>query len=95
MNTIVVLEIFYLFQARNRYGTSLTWEAVRGTPIVWATGAFITLAQLAITYVPALQAVFGTASVPLADGVLVVALGAIFFGLIETEKQLRLRLRQR
>jgi magnesium-transporting ATPase (P-type) len=91
VNMIVVLEIFYLFQARNRYGTSLTWEAARGTRIVWATVAFVTVAQLAITYVPALQAVFGTASVPLADGLLVVTLGALFLGLIETEKKLRLR----
>ncbi len=42
---------------------------------------------------PPLQAVFGTASVPLADGVLIIGLGAVFFAILEVEKQLRLALR--
>ncbi len=94
VNMIVVLEIFHLFFIRNLYGTSLTWEAARGTPIVWATVIAVTIAQFAITYLPILHPIFGTAAVPIADGVLIVLLGAIFFALIETEKQLRLRLRQ-
>ncbi|MEX2469339.1 MAG: cation-transporting P-type ATPase, partial [Pseudohongiellaceae bacterium] len=60
MNTLVVLEIFYLFFIRNIYGTSLTWAAVKGTPVVWACVISVTLGQFAITYLPPLQAVFGT-----------------------------------
>jgi hypothetical protein len=45
--------------------------------------------------VPPLQAVFGTQGVPLGDGLLIVALGAVFFALIETEKQICLALRSR
>jgi len=88
-----VLEIFHLFFIRNLYGTSLTWAAVRGTRAVWTTVLIVTAAQFAITYLPTLQTLFGTAPVPLRDGVLIVLLGAVFFALIETEKQLRLRLR--
>lgn len=94
LNTLVVLEIFHLFFIRNIYGTSLTWKAVKGTPMVWASVIVITLAQFAITYLPPLQAVFGTTAVPFFDGVLIVAVGAVFFALIEIEKQLRLVFRR-
>jgi hypothetical protein len=33
--------------------------------------------------------------VPLADGILIVAIGAAFFGIIEIEKQIRLGLKER
>jgi calcium-translocating P-type ATPase len=93
VNTLVVMEVFHLFFIRNIYGTSLTWEAVRGTKVVWLTVGVITVAQFSITYIPALQRVFATEAVPFLDGVLIVAIGATLFALIETEKQIRLRLR--
>ena len=93
VNTIVVMEIFHLFFIRNIYGTSLTWKLVRGTGVVWLTVGTVTAAQFAITYVPPLQAVFGTEAVPFLDGVLIVGVGVALFAIIEIEKQLRLRLR--
>jgi magnesium-transporting ATPase (P-type) len=93
MNTLVVLEIFHLFFIRNIHSTSLTWAAVRGTGVVWAVVLIITAAQFAVTYLPPLQAVLGTRSVPPLDGLLIVAIGAAFFALIEIEKQIRLGLR--
>ncbi len=90
VNTLVVLEIFHLFFIRNIYGTSLTWDAVNGTRFVWFAVVTVTVAQFAITYLPALQKVFGTAPVSLMDGCLIVAVGAAFFAVIETEKQIRL-----
>ena len=91
LNTLVVLEIFHLFFIRNIYGASLTWAAAKGTRFVWFAVIAVTGGQFAITYVPWLQQVFGTAAVPLQDGVLIVAVGAAFFAIIETEKQIRLR----
>jgi magnesium-transporting ATPase (P-type) len=93
MNTLVVLEIFHLFFIRNIHGTSLTWAAAKGTRVVWACVVTVTGAQFAITYLPPLQPVFGTEGVPLADGLLIVAVGAVFFTLVETEKQMRLSFR--
>jgi calcium-translocating P-type ATPase len=93
MNTLVVLKTFHLFFIRNIHGTSLTWQAVKGTPVVWTVVVAVTAAQFAVTYLPPLQAVLGTEPVPLADGVLIVAIGAVFFALIEIEKQIRLGLR--
>ncbi len=94
MNMLVVLEIFHLFFIRNIHGTSLTWEAVRGTRVVWACVIGVTTAQFAITYLPPMQAVFGTHAVSFFDGVLIVAVGVVFFALIETEKQMRLAFRR-
>ena len=95
VNMLVVLEIFHLFFIRNIYGTSVTWKAVRGTPVVWACVVAVTAAQFAITYLPPLQQIFGTAPVPVLDGVLVVGVGMVFFATIEAEKQLRLTLRRK
>lgn len=94
MNMLVVLEIFHLFYIRNFYTTSLNWKAVRGTPAVWACVASVTLAQLAVTYIPVLQNWFGTKPVPLVDGVIIIGVGVVFFALVEAEKQIRLTLRR-
>ncbi|MGE0384386.1 MAG: cation-transporting P-type ATPase [Gammaproteobacteria bacterium] len=93
LNTLVVMEIFHLFFIRNIHGTSMTWTAVRGTRVVWSTVAMVTAAQFAVTYLPALQALFGTRAVPLVDGMLIVGIGVALLAIVEIEKQLRLRLR--
>jgi calcium-translocating P-type ATPase len=93
MNTLVVLEIFHLFFIRNIHSTSLTWAAVRGTKVVWTVVIAITAAQFAVTYLPLLQTVLGTSPVPLMDGLLIMAIGAAFFAVIEIEKQIRLGLK--
>lgn len=90
LNTLVVLEIFHLFFIRNIYGTSLTWKAMKGTPAVWASIIILILGQFAITYIPFLQRVFSTKSIPFWDGMLIVVLGILFFAILEIEKKLRL-----
>jgi len=55
----------------------------------------ITSAQLAITYISPLQAIFATESIPFKDGLLIIGAGVVLFALLETEKQLRLRLYRR
>lgn len=94
LNTLVVMEIFHLFFIRNIYGTSLTWKAVKGTKVVWITVSAVIIAQFAITYLSPLQKLFATVAVPFWDGVIIVGVGVTLFAIIETEKQLRLRLHQ-
>lgn len=91
LNTLVVMEIVHLLFIRNRHSPRLSWQAVRGTKVVWLTIACVTLAQLAVTYLSPLQAVFATASVAFADGLIILAIGALLFLAIECEKRLRLR----
>jgi calcium-translocating P-type ATPase len=95
MNMLVVLEVFHLFFIRNLHGTSLTWAAVRGTPVVWAVVIAIAGAQVAVTYLPPLQGILGTEAIPLGEGALIVAIGVAFFALVEIEKQMRLGLNGR
>jgi len=93
VNTLVVMEIFTLFFIRNIYGTSLTWKAVRGTKMVWMSVIAVILAQLALTYLPPLQKIFATEALPFLDGLLVIGIGVALFAILETEKQIRLRLK--
>jgi len=93
VNTLVVMEIFTLFFIRNIYGTSLTWKAVLGTKMVWMSVIAVTVAQLAITYLPPLQKIFATEALPFLDGLLVIGIGVALFAILETEKQIRLRLK--
>jgi magnesium-transporting ATPase (P-type) len=92
MNTLVVLEIFHLFFIRNMYGTSLNRKAVLGTRVVWAAVIAVTIGQFAITYVPWLQTIFETQAISVLDGFLIITVGVIMFCIIETEKQIRLKL---
>jgi len=92
LNTLVVMEIFHLFFIRNIHGTSLTFAAVRGTRVVWLTVIVVTLAQFAITFLPPLQQVFATRSIAVFDGMLIIAVGVVFFAITEIEKQIRLRM---
>jgi len=88
VNTIVVLEIFYLFSVRYVHGTSLTWQAVLGTPAVLAGVAAVTAAQFAFTYAPFLQRVFDTRPVAFLDGVVIVAVGVAMLFIVELEKRI-------
>ena len=94
LNTLVVMEIFQLFFIRNIYSTSLTWQAVRGTKVVWLVVSIITVAQFAITYFPPLQIVFATEAIPLFDGFLIIGVGAALFVILEIEKQMRLSIQR-
>ena len=86
VNTIVVMEIFYLFSVRYIYGGSITWRGMLGTPAVLIGIAVALAAQAAFTYVPAFQDVFATESVSPADGLLVVLIGVALLLVVEAEK---------
>jgi len=90
LNTLVVLKIVHLFFVRNLHGTSLTWRAAMGTRAVWIALVATIAAQMALTYVPFMQAAFGTSALSMLDGAIILGVGAAFFALIETEKQIRL-----
>ncbi len=88
VNTIVVMEIFYLFSVRFVHGTSLTWRGVLGTRPVLIGVVLVTLAQFAFTYAPFMQVVFNTRAVALLDGVFVVSVGIALLVIVEIEKHI-------
>jgi magnesium-transporting ATPase (P-type) len=88
VNTIVVMEIFYLFSVRYIHGSALTWRGVAGTPAVLTAVALVIAAQLAFTYAPAMQQVFQTEPVARLDGALIIGIGVALLAIIEIEKRL-------
>jgi len=96
VNTIVVLEIFYLFSNRFLSRSSLDWRGVLGTPAVLIALAVIIALQLLFTYAPLMQWAFATRAVEPFDGLIVIGTGFALLTLLEIEKWLlRLFRRQR
>jgi magnesium-transporting ATPase (P-type) len=95
VNAIVAMEIFYLFNVRFAHGQSLTLRGAIGTPAVLAGVGIVVLAQLAITYAPFMNLIFGTQPASLLDMLIVVGVGLALFVLVEIEKAIRRHLRER
>lgn len=66
-----------------------------GTPAVLIALAVLVAAQLAFTYVPVMQELFGTEPIALADGALIVGIGVAVLVAVELEKRLLAALSQR
>jgi len=88
VNTVVVLELFYLFSVRYLYGASLTWRGMLGTPAVLAGIAIIVGLQLAFTYLPWMQYLFQTTTIGFLEGAAIVGTGVALFVILEIEKHI-------
>jgi len=88
VNTLVVMEIFYLFSVRYVHGTSLTIQGVFGTPAVLIGVTIVTIAQFVFTYAPFMNAVFATRPVAFTDGLAIVGVGVVLLVIVEFEKYL-------
>jgi magnesium-transporting ATPase (P-type) len=93
VNTLVVLEIFYLFSVRFVYGSSLTLRGIAGTRAVVVGVAVVVVAQLAFTYLPIMQEIFETRPVSFFDGLAVTGMGMLLLVIVEIEKRVRRRVR--
>jgi calcium-translocating P-type ATPase len=89
VNTIVVMEIFYLFSVRYVYGASVTWRGFLGTPAVLAGIAAVVVLQFTFTYAPFMAIPFDTAPVAFTDGLVIVGVGVALLLVVEIEKRLR------
>ena len=89
VNTLVLLEIFYLFSVRYLHLTALTWTGVLGTRAVLIGVAVAVTLQIAFTYAPFLRPVFETEPVTLAHGAVIVAVGVALLLVLEAEKWIR------
>jgi calcium-translocating P-type ATPase len=91
VNTLVVMEIFYLFNVRYLHMTSFSFRGLLGTPAVLAAVAVVVAGQLAFTYAPFMHTLFGSAPVSLADGGLIIGIGVFVMIILEIEKVLMRR----
>jgi magnesium-transporting ATPase (P-type) len=88
VNALMAMEVAYLFNVRFLSMPSITWRAALGTPAVLVALAVLTLAQLAFTYLPALNRAFGTQPLGPAELALAVGAGVVLMLLLEGEKAL-------
>ncbi|HEY7772710.1 MAG TPA: HAD-IC family P-type ATPase, partial [Marinagarivorans sp.] len=95
VNSLIAMEVFYLFSMRYGYGTSVSWRAVLGTKPVLISLALVTFAQLLFIYAPFMQNIFDTSALSAGDLLLIVASGAAVLVIIEIEKQIRFTIQQR
>lgn len=91
VNTLVVMEIFYLFNVRYMHMRSISWRGMLGTPIVLAAIVAVVAAQLAFTYAPFMHVLFASRPIPLFDGLLIVAIGVTVMLVLEAEKTIMRR----
>lgn len=66
--------------------SSFAYAGVKGTTPVLLALAVVIIGQLAFTYLPVMNAIFGLSPLTLADGALILAIGAASFVVLEIEK---------
>jgi len=88
VNGIVVAEMFYLVNSRHVLGSVLNREGLTGNRVVLLAIALCVPLQLAFTYLPAMQAIFGSTGLDAAEWLKVVAAGLLVFVVAELEKWL-------
>jgi len=88
VNTLVAMEVFYLFSVRYLKSPSFTWTGVRGTPRVLAAVAAVLVLQLIFTYAPLMNIALGTRALSWQVGLAIVAVGVVLLVVLELEKAL-------
>jgi magnesium-transporting ATPase (P-type) len=93
VNTLVVMEVFYLFSVRYLKAPSFTWQGVQGTPRVLMAVGGVVLLQMAFTYAPWMQTLFQTEGLSVTQGLHVIGVGVAVLVLLELEKLVVRRLK--
>lgn len=91
LQTIVVTQMFHLFNSRSIQGFALNRDFF-GNKAVFVVSALLIVLQLAITYIPFMNNIFGTVPLPLASWQYPFMLGIIVFIAVEIEKAVVKRL---
>jgi magnesium-transporting ATPase (P-type) len=86
VNTLVMFEIFYLFNSRYISESVFSWDGFTGNRYVLiAIGVLITF-QLGFTYLPPMQSLFGTAAIGYDIWLRIVLVSSLVLFLVELEK---------
>ncbi|PKO57634.1 MAG: carbonate dehydratase, partial [Betaproteobacteria bacterium HGW-Betaproteobacteria-19] len=92
VNAILIGEVFYLFNVRSFYGSILNREGFFGNRYVLYAIALLLICQALFTYLPAMQALFGTEALGMDEWVRILLFGIIVLLVIEAEKVMLRRL---
>ncbi|KIQ52810.1 hypothetical protein TA05_02720, partial [Citrobacter rodentium] len=94
LQTLVTAQWVYMLNCRVSDGFSLGRGLLMNKGI-WLVSGILLLLQLAIIYVPFLQMMFGTQALPLRYWGITLAIGVALFLIVEIEKPLTRKFRQR
>jgi magnesium-transporting ATPase (P-type) len=86
VNTLVTCEIFYLFSARYIYDSALNREGLFGNRYVLIAIGLLIVMQLAFTYAPPMQLLFGTAPLSAQHWLVIICVSSSALWLVELEK---------
>jgi magnesium-transporting ATPase (P-type) len=86
VNTLVMFEMFYLFNSRYLLNSVFNIHGLFGNWLIWLAIAILVIAQLGLTYWPPMQVMFGTERLGLNAWRNILATAASVFVLVEIEK---------
>jgi magnesium-transporting ATPase (P-type) len=92
VNTLVAMEIFYLFSVRYLVNTSFTFTGIKGTPAVLIAIALVLVLQAFFTFAPVMGTLFESRPLDFVQLAQITLVGASVFVALEIEKGLRRRL---
>lgn len=94
VNVIVLLEIACLFSSRQLHHLVISPKILFGNRYILSTSALVLLLQVALTYVPFMQSIFGTTGMTLMQWIAILGIALFGWMLMELEKLLRLQFRK-
>ena len=94
VNTIVAMEIAYLFNVRGLGDGSQPLQRFLAAPALLIGVSSVIALQIAFTYAPPLQKLFATTALSMQDSVGIIAAGVFLFVIVEIERRIRLRSRK-
>ena len=86
VNTLVMFEIFYLFNSRYITASVFSWEGFTGNKYVLYAIAVLLVLQLGFTYFAPIQKLFGTISIDLDSWLIITLVASSVLFLVELEK---------
>jgi magnesium-transporting ATPase (P-type) len=95
VNTLVMFEIFYLFNARYITAPVLNRDGLLGNRVLLYAVGLLLLFQLGFTHLPPMQALFGTAAIDAGTWLRILVVAASVLFIVELEKALVRRWRRR
>ena len=86
VNTLVIAEIFYLFNTRFLTASALSRNGLFGNRYVLIAAGLVILFQLLFTYLPVMQQLFTTTAIGVDAWLRILAVGILLFFAVELEK---------
>ena len=86
VNTLIMFEIFYLFNSRYMTDSVFNWEGLSGNRFVLIAIAILIILQLGFTYLTPMQSMFGTTAIDFTIWLRIVLVTSSILFIVEFEK---------